>query len=61
MNSDRPRNDFRTFSSLHTTHGPNPQLLKGLVVQSTRIVLPHVVNESLTNNDVNEYVDQSMN
>jgi hypothetical protein len=31
------------------------------VVQSTRIVLPHVVNESLTNNDVNEYVDQSMN
>jgi hypothetical protein len=26
------------------------------VVQSTRIVLPHVVNESLTNNDVNEYV-----
>jgi hypothetical protein len=24
MNSDRPRNDFRTFSSLHTTHGPNP-------------------------------------
>jgi len=31
------------------------------VVQSTRIVLPHVVNESPTNNDVNEYVDQSMN
>jgi hypothetical protein len=61
MNSDRPRNDFWTFSSLNTTHGPNPQLLKGLVVQSTRIVLPHVVNESLTNNDVNEYVDQSMN
>jgi len=60
MNSDRPRSDFRTFSSLHTTHGPNPHL-KGLVVQSTRIVLPHVVNESPTNNDVNEYVDQSMN
>jgi hypothetical protein len=52
-----PGNDFRTFSGLHTTHGPNPQLLKGLVSQSTRIVLPHVVNESLTNNDVNEYVD----
>jgi hypothetical protein len=57
MNSDRSGNDFRTFSGLHTTHGPNPQLLKGLVAQSTRIVLPHVVNESLTNNDVNEYVD----
>ena len=24
MNSDRPGNDFRTFSSLHTMHGPNP-------------------------------------
>ena len=35
-------------------HGPNPQLLKGLVSQSTRIILPHAVNESLTNNDVNE-------
>ena len=42
MNSNRPGNDFRTFSGLHTTHGPNPQLLKGLVSQSTRIVLPHV-------------------
>ena len=54
MNSERPRNDFWTFSSLHTTHGAKPQLLKGLVVQSTRIVLPHAVNKSLTNNDVNE-------
>ena len=56
--SDRP---CSAVANHHTTHGPNPQLLKGLVVQSTRIVLPHVVNESLTNNDVNEYVDQSMN
>ena len=58
MNSDRPRNDFRTFSSLNTTHGPNPQLLKGLV--SSRRASFFLMS-SMNYHTTSEYVDQSMN